>query len=437
MAKNDVRTIAYAASEKTLQSSVVVYGEEEYTIATNYVSWSGDKLYTMEEISKTFGLRASAQAIGEDALRIQAGKSTVSVFDFGLLYTVFSSIIMASVELGAEVPTEDLPTNNELYRSVWFGNDGIIYSVQKGLIVSIRNSDMYSCCMHQKANIRAFTSNQEFQLSLDGTTFCLTSGNSIVCRFRPPVCITQTYRTVFDGEQIADDPSTPWDETSMLGSLIADTDERTDVFSAVEKYAQKTSMAQAVYRDDLICEPTKRFADVNSFLGSWAYSDKKEIIMPVSNRNNLLVCTGSQSVVSRNKPELKCYVDPDYSKFYDITEEFTHIMRFALCVKNLPLTAAELDTSMFLRIKEAFLSLELQRVKLTSSFGRIVIPEDVMIRELSSSIGDALYCIVPVGVIGEQIILMNSFGQPITQVMTEWDVEGFFYDVTDVVNAHV
>lgn len=438
MAKNNIRNIIKNCASHRLDGSVKLFGTTEFTLSTNLVCWDGDKMYTMDEISPSFGISQTVTNLisSEEETRFQCGKSNVALFDFGLLCTAFSCIHMAATELGTSVPVEENHASNS-YHIAWFGNDGIIYSLVHNVIIIIHNKDTYKLCTDKVVSVKGFTHNDIYKLELENLSIIMSSSNgSIICKFKVPVYVTQVYRNIFENTLIVDDPNTPWDETSQLGSIIADTNNSVSIKEALDIYKERSSLAQVVIRNDLILHPTRRYNNLSKFLGSWAYSDDKEIIMPINEHEGLLVYTTSKSLTRRNSNIiLNSKVNPNYEKFFDITEEFNHILRFAYCQSVMPLTAAELDTNAYMQIKDAFMNLTLSRIKLNSSFGRIVIPESVMLNELSSSTGDALYCILPVGVIGDQLISLNSSGVIITEDIDEKFIDGYFYDVTDMITS--
>lgn len=430
MIENDIRGVALKASNAILGGSIRIKGKREYILTSNSL-WDGSVLITLAEAASTFGIRASERGASGEVL-MQCGPMNIDVFDFGLLYSAFSAIVMATSELGGEVSVSTVTSTDGEYEIAAFGNDLVIYSVSKGLIIQAGNRDIFTVCRKRSVVLQGFSVNEEFVLSLDGHKFVLsTHGGEFLCRFPVPEYVAESYRTVFEGEVLADDPTTPWDERSMLGGLIAVSDERQDVNRALENY-QVSSLSNAQSRTDLICEPVKKFATPEAIYGSWAYSDKREIVMPISNHNGLLTYTTSLSLMT-DEPEIKYYIQPDLSQFYDVSAEFEQINRFVRCVKNLPLTAAQLDGTMFQKIRTAFLGMQLERLKLAQAFGKVVIPESVMVRELGNTAGDALYCIVPLGMIGEQLVKLDSAGRLVTERPSDWEPSGAFYDVTPLI----
>ena len=108
-----------------------------------------------------------------------------------------------------------------------------------------------------------------------------------------------------------------------------------------------------------------------------------------------------------------------------------------------PLTAAEFDAEVFERVRNAFFDMELPRVQLASAFGRVVVPEPVLLSALSSASSDTIYCIVPVGTIGNNVICKDFDGiLTLMELLPEedsvpgswrpWGFDTYFYDITGV-----
>ena len=88
---------------------------------------------------------------------------------------------------------------------------------------------------------------------------------------------------------------------------------------------------------------------------------------------------------------------------------------------------------MFSKIKTAFFGMKLSRVQFVSAFGKIVIPESNLIEGLESAAGENLFCILPVGKIGTNVIAINYDDNLIALRNVLWNENEYFYDITEVI----
>ena len=273
------------------------------------------------------------------------------------------------------------------------------------------------------------------------TTFLsIETGNKeLVCSFAIPTSIMRSYPSLFSGIQanavIADDPHTPWDDRSPLGAVIARSFAVNTVEETLRKYEELPNLDTLVARWDLIHKPASRYADKNQFLGSICYTDKHEIALAVNFRNSLFIYRPWFAGESLEHKELKVDAQPNFSEFYDVSAECKTIMRYAMAITETPPSPAAFTAKVFEEVKEAFLSMELSRVPFATAIGKVVIPQSVLIRGLGTAAGENIYCIVPVGAIGDNVVVRNSDGQLAVMNKMPWTIDDYFFDVTEVLHA--
>ena len=436
MARNSVSNTVIEASQVPLIQSVKLHGVNTYTIGSNFISWDISNNYTLDSIALTFGTRkanSSAEVIGgvQDT-GFACGNGTIGAYDFGLLYTVFTAMVMAKVELGTSfvVSTENL--QREGFHAVWFGNDGIVYSPNNNVIIPLKNADIEAVCEGGMAKVNNFCSRDVYSLEREGNNFAImTSANELLAFVKIPECVKKTYSSFFqNGATVIDNPNTPWDEGSRLGQLIGETDNRSECMVVYERYRTSPAIDSIIAREDLIIKPSERYADTSNFFGSICYTDKGEIAVAVNFRKGLFVYYPWFSACE----EKDIKVDPSarFQDFFNVTVGCNHILRYSRTVVHRPITAAKFDNSVFNTIKDAFLDMKLSRVPLQSAFGRVVIPENLLLQELTGGSGESLYCILPVGVVGDKIICMSADSALSAVTPSGWDVDSAFYDITEV-----
>lgn len=441
MARNSISNTVIEASKVLLVNSVKLYGLNTYTLATNFISWNGGHNYNLADVALTFGTRRNDISVevvgGKREIGFNCGDTAISAYDFALLYSAFTAMIMAKVELGGSFPIVSENLQRAGMRVVWFGNDALIYSTQANLIITLKNADVEKVCAGNRVLITNFCTRDEYVLDREGASFCLTSVNGELLTFvRIPECVSKTYSIYFhslDGSNSVDDPNTSWDEGSMLGRLIDESDARSECLEALKEYKISSVIDSVVSRDDLVCVPTERYADTTNFFGSICYTDKEEIAVAVNFRRGLFVYY--PWFVSDATAEREIKVDPSakFPEFFNVTEGCNRILRYAGTVINRPLTAAQFDLQMFMRVKEAFLTLQLSRIPIKSAFGRIVIPENILVKELTSGTGESLYCLVPVGIVGSKLICVTAEDVLTSITPSGWDLSDAFYDITEVI----
>lgn len=417
-----------AAASVSLQSSIDLFGNDTFSVATNFLSW-GEHNFQLSTIAPTFGQEYHGNDQG--GFRFQCGDTGISAFDYGLLYTAFCAMRSASVELGSSFDTEEGTTDVSEIHVAWFGNELIIYSCERNVIIPVSDYEIKKICQSGRDSrgmeLADFASPKRYILEREGGNMVLSTDRSeYVCRFRIADMVRRSYPYDFavQRNRIVDDPSTPWDETSGLGALIAEGQTSSSIETLVAEYSRTPNVESVVTRDDLVVTPSCHYQSLEQFPGSICYTDQGKIALAVNIRDKMFVYR--QWFDGTNSLELQVQQNPDYTKFYDITEECKQIEAFAKTVVNVPLTVAEFDFQVFNRIKEEFFAKRLKRIPLKSAFGKMVIPEKVLLREISSDIGETVYFAVPVGIVGDNVICKNSDGLLEACSTHDWDT-GYVY----------
>lgn len=438
MSTQNIRKDTLAASNVFLLSSVTFQGVNKYTLGTDMLFWDESNSYSITQIAPTFG--QIIQGGPGTPVTFRCGNAGISVFDFGLLLSCFTAMSMAQLELGTGVPVELVPTSVPGVEALWFGNHGIVFSVRNNLLVPITSGFAQRACKNEKVEVASFIDSRHFILKRTETHFALdTTLGEGVCVFTVPTSIKRSFPALFAAAPV--DTSAQLgqslDEGSPLGAMIASASVAHTVQEVLAKYKEQTSIDSVVVRSDLICTPTQRYTSTEDFLGSLCYTDKHDITLAVNMRRNLFVYRpwfNGKEDGREDDDDIQVAPSPKLSEFYDAREECERIMRYAKTVTVRPLTAAKFDISVFESVKAAFFEMRLHRLPLASSLGKIVIPETTLLAGLESSAGENIYCIVPVGALGENIIVINTEGELSIMRNGAWGTEEFFYDITEVVS---
>jgi len=437
LATKGIGTEALAASNVYLLSPVSVKGVNNYTIGTNMLMWDESNSYSIEQIAPTFGqvLRGSDGSVASTMFK--CGNAGIPVFDFGLLLSCFTAMAMSKIELGASVPTECHETSGKGISAVWFGNNAVVYGVRAHVLVQLSSSNVQRACKFEYVSVASFVDTRKFVLSRQDNMLTLdTDKGEGICTFPIPVSVHRSFPTLFGGDAVVieDDPNTPWDEASPLGAVIASATVATNAAETVKRYRSQSPLGSVVVRSDLMFTPEKRYKDASEFIGSLCYTDKQEVALAVNLRSNLFVYQPWFNGGLEESERLKVVPSPKFSEFFNVDDECQKIMRFAKTVTVRALTPAQLDYKMFERIKDAFYDMKLPRLQFASALGKIVIPEVTLIPGLDSTAGENVYCIVPVGSIGANVIVINSEGELATMRGMPWGLDEYFYDITEVIN---
>lgn len=441
MARSSISNTVLEASQVSLANAIRISGVNTYTLGTNFLSWDSHN-YIMSDIALSFGTRRTDTPLevmgGSRESGFACGDSVISAFDFGLLYTVFTAMVMAKVEMGNSFPVTVGDTTASDIGVVWFGNDGVIYSVGRNLIIPFKNADVENACSHKKITVSNFCSGDVFQFDREGKQFAVTTQDgTILCMLPIPPCVISTYSQCFVNTLSSDETgrlAVGFDANSPLGQLIGVADSRTECMEALENYKKSTSLDSLVSRDDLVVVPEEHYKDLSNFYGSICYTDKQEIVVAVNYRRGLFVYTPWFPADAETAKDTGTDASANFQEFYNVTEGCKRIMRYASTVNRRPLTPAQFDLNMFMQVKEAFLDMKLSRIPIQASFGRIVVPESVLVEEVINDTGESMFCLVPIGVVGSKVICMSSEGAIISVNPSGWDLESAFYDITGVVS---
>lgn len=440
MAHNSISQIVLEASRVQLPQAFKVIGRNTYTISTDFISWDSVHNYTLVEIASTFGNKVQNSEMGVVGgvggvkdIGFKCGNESISAFDFGLLYSIFTAMVMAKVEFGGafKVFSEKLSRASDY--ALWLGNDCVVYSPDSNVIITLKNADVERVCNDNKVKVVNFCSREKFDFEINSNSMMLiNSKGELFAVLTIPESVKNTYNLNTHKEEIIDDPSTEWDENSGLGELISENDNKSECAKVLDEYRKTAIVDSIISRDDLVVEPEEKYADTSNFFGSVCYTDKNEIAIAVNFRRGLFVYRPLFSGDPEDSKELK--VDPNarFPEFFNITEGCARIKRYSETVVERPLTAAQFDVDMCNKIKEAFLNMELPRIPIKAAFGKIVIPEPVLIDELSRGNGESIYCFVPVGVVDDKVICINDADELVIQNPTIWGLSSAFYDVTGV-----
>lgn len=438
MSTQNIRKDALSASNVFLLSSVTFQGVNKYTLGTDMLVWDESNSYSITQIAPTFG--QIIQGGPGTPVTFRCGNAGISVFDFGLLLSCFTAMSMAHLELGTGVPVELVPTSVPGVEAMWFGNHGIIFGLRHNLLVPIASGQAQRACKNEKVDVASFIDSRRFVLKRTETHFALdTAAGEGVCVFSVPTSIKRSFPALFSTVPMEQPTGfgQSLDETSPLGAMIASASVAHSVQEVLAKYKEQTSIDSVVVRSDLICQPTQRYTSAESFLGSLCYTDKHDITLAVNMRSNLFVHRpwfAGKEDGRENDEDIQVTPSPKLSEFYDAREECERIMRYAKTVTVRPLTAAKFDFSVFEAVKAAFFEMRLRRLPLASSLGKIVIPETTLLAGLESTAGENIYCIVPVGALGENVIVINTEGELSVMRNGTWGTDEFFYDITEVVS---
>lgn len=441
MARNSVSNTVLEASRVLLANAMTVHGVNTYTVASNFLSWDATNSYTIESIAQNFGTRYTGDANGivggGGEQGFMCGGGVIGAFDFGLLYSVFTAMVMAKVELGPTFPvvTENIPGKGIWV--TWFGNDIIVYAPQLNLIIPIRNADVEKACAGNSIVVNNFCSRDTYKLEREGKNlYILTQSNELYLVIPMPECPIKTYAIYFQekGTAAPADMGVSWDEGSALGALIGNTNTRSECLDILNKYKLSPTVASVVCRDDLVIELTERYLDTTNFFGSICFTDKEEIAIAVNFRNGLFVYYPWFVTDASQKREVK--VDPaaKFPEFYNVTNGCNHILRYSGTVVHRPLTSAQMDFNVLEQVKEAFLNMQLARIPIQAAFGRVVIPEEVLIQELTGGCGESLFCMVPVGIVGPKLVCLSADSMLTSVTPSGWGLSSYFYDITEVAN---
>ena len=439
MARNSITNTVLEASRVLLSHTIKLHGVNTYIISSDFISWDATHSYKISDIAVNFGTRVTpsqSAVIGSRDTGFACGNGDISAFDFGLLYTAFTAMVMAKIELGTNFPVFSDNTSKQGIRAIWFGNDAIIYSTEYNLIIPVKNADIETACGGHRVQVNNFCSKDTYVLDRENKMFYFTRPTGeLFFTINIPECVVKTYFTHFKGSSSGDTGvvNVGWEEDSPLGALIDKTDTRSECMSILEKYKLSPPIASIVSRDDLVVDLTDKYVDTSNFFGSVCYTDKHEIVIAVNFHRGLFVYYPWFKSAAGQEDDIKVDPSAKFPEFYNVTEGCNRILRYVGTVVNRPFTSAQMDSNVFNLIKESFLNMKLARVPIQAAFGRIVIPEEILLNELIGGVGESLFCIVPVGIVGQNLVCITSENVVTAVTPSGWDLSSAFYDITEVI----
>lgn len=445
MARNISTTVIDAAGV-SLMNPVKIYGENVYTISSDFIGWGESNNYRLQDIALTFGTRVSdtnMEVVGSSRKTgFRCGDAVISVFDFALLYNVFNVMIMAKVEFGSSIHlhTEKLKRAQGNFIAQWFGSYCLLYSVERNVILNVRSQDVEAALTSGSCAVKNFCQSNTFNFTFDGADFALLNGcddsAGVIGVLSSHEFVRRAYARHFTAPDVAasvPDVIRDLEPDSALGQLVGEAEVRTECLDALKQYRSTSCLNSIAAREDLFVVPQDRYPDINQFFGSVCYTDKEQIAVAVNFRQGLFVYY--PWFVSDEDTEREVLVDTSakFDAFYNVTDGCNRIYRFAETVTVRPLTAAEFDLATYAKIRDAFLSLSLPRIPIQSAFGRVVIPESVLVRELTIDFGESIYCLLPVGVVGNKVVCLSANGTLTAMTPSDWGIDGAFFDITEVI----
>ena len=414
------------ASKVRLDGKFKLYGDDVYTIATNSISWGEGNYYAISDLVFSLGKSSNAGLV-------QCGESFISPYDFGLIYCVMCVMVWAS-KTSPIVTVCQADDSSSGYRAVWLDSQLVTYNKDRNNIICVSSGNVVKALRGDKIVEKCFTTGDEFTLlkqgdgleldSNDGSTIRHISASEHLRRTYPKYF--QTVRHSGNVSQISND--------SQIGVVLGAIGEKTDYEQLLLTYKNSGVTDSDDARRDLIFTPVTRYSGFDEFCGSRAYSDIGEIVLPVNWHNGLLVYipwfsdNGIEEtgvVEARVKAALK--------EFYNITDECNAISSYALTVPSPPNDCCCYPVETLLEIKDAFMSGRLNRVSLAGAIGKNVIAESVMISSLITNDNPyELYSFMPVGAIGDKIIIKTPLDRLVT-CPYGYTLDECYYDISEVI----
>lgn len=439
MARNSISNVVLEASQVPFVGAFNVHGGNEYTIDFNFLSWDRGHAYNIKDIAPTFGSRREAHSPGVvgsamNDVTFACGDAEISAFDFGLLYTVFNGMITAWTEYGSVIWAEESQTwhyEDKHYTCLWLVTTCIIYSADSYLIVPIKSSDVEKALSGQRCSVKNFCDGKELTLDSEGNKLVLTNSNGeilLMCNISEEAQKRYVKEESSSG-RTAEASLIPG---SPLATLIASSDTRDECKEVLLKYQSAPTLESVVARADLIVVPEQHYSDTTNFFGSICYTDKEDIVVAVNFRRGLFVCYPWFPFNSNVPDEIQLDENANFQEFYNVTDGCNRITRYAKAVSTRPLSAAQFDFQVVEHIREKFLHMELPRIPLQSAFGKVVIPESILVSEVLEGNGESAYCFVPVGVVGTKVICVEEDNKFTALSPKGWDLSSALYDITEV-----
>ncbi len=432
MATNSISSKVITAASVSLSKPIQVFGVNTYTITTDFISWGEGNSYSLSDIAGDFGVRTTG--VGDKVFT--CGDDKISVYDFGLLFTVFTAMNSAQTELGSGFNITESVTSKEGIRALWIGNDVIIYSQVNNLILPLDNADVKRLCSGERLECANFCTKDRYTVDRERVELFVVDAakHELVCRTRISDAVQKCYAKCFEQPDSEKDSLASWDTESRLGRLIASVNTKLPVKKLMDSY-KKSGMIETVNnRREIFSDlgdPLGMGCAIAKMFGNVFYTDKAEVIIAVNMRAGMLVYTpyfagdATEGLLLDPRPAIDSY--------YNVTDQCDQIARFANTVIYRPLTAAQFDAKVFGTVANSWADKKLQRLSFASALGRVVIPESILEDTLDVGFGADLFCFVPVGQIGEAVICKTATGNLDVMYQTGWSTSDAFYDITEVI----
>lgn len=418
-----------------LSRPIIVQGMNTYNISSDFISWNDVHHHTLSGIAHDFGLRTSG--VGDKVFT--CGDDKITVYDFGLLFTVFTAMVAAQAELGDDFTVEEVATSNSTVRALWVGNDLIIYSVVNNIILPVDNSMIKSACEGERLECENFCTQDKFIVDRERVELFILDAakRELFCRLRIGTGVQKSYSKCFESEDDKEGNKVTWDSSTKLGRLIAASGKGKRTKEVLGEYKKAGLRDSVSRRTDLFLTPdiplnATTHEEVLPLLGRMCYTDKDEAVIAVNYRAGMLIY--SPCFPGDGLQAMCTYDKPDMTKFFDINSGCEKIMRFAATVINRPLTPAQLDVRVFNHIVNSFLEKKLPRVSFHDALGKVVIPESVLEETFNDGFGADLFCMVPVGIVGNVVVCKTSEGNLEAVYPVGWTTTEAFYDITEVIS---
>lgn len=419
------------AADIGIADKIVLVGDNTYYISSGNISWSQGTSYSyrIKEISNKFGQIVEQCAF--NLMRVSCGDDAISAFDFGLLYLTFCAMVWEGTTYPGLVEIESI--NTPRYNVVWLNGHAILYDNHAQSIIDISSPQIVDVLKGSKISLLGFTDKIKYQLSYHTDKFILDCDDgSFIQSIDTPRFIRETY-----GEYLTYRYShSMLNDNSPLADTIASnnvTHSYEDIFARA-KYKVDLDVTWEEH-SELMFTPTQGYKSLSSFLGSRAYTDNGELIIPVNWRNSLLLYTPWFSEYDvRDTDSLLYNESPNLNQYRDVSIECTKIAAFAGNLKvNLPENAICLDVSQLAKIQEKYLNEELPIVSFKYAIGRIVVPLTAMHESFKTNNPYEIFIILPVGSITDKIIHKAVTGKVLVCNMP-CTIDDVYVDVTEVIN---
>lgn len=458
MANNAISSAVNDAARASLVTPLKIYGSDVYTLSSNYLTWGDTHGIALTALAPTFGDQVISEENPNETVFI-LGDSTISTYDFGLLYSMFLTLSLAYAEQGVSVSVHETNTTKAGIHAIWLGSACMVYSsnLAEPLILMFSIQDTQELMKSKPIEVDNIYTGDTYIIEREMQELFITNkkNKAILCKFILSNYVISTYKKFLEEKPLSIKESVPVVQpkvapNSILGMFIAKSSKYPDLKTVMKKYQEQGIMDDlSNIRDDLFIEldtpwdvdsiqtPTDspnevlNRPDISKYYGTIAYSDKSELVIIVNNHTGMLVY--NPCFYNSDYSGILTENNPDFSQFYDVTQGCERIMRYCNTVLNLPVSSAKFDPSVFNLVKNAYMELKLPRISFQSSLGKVVIPENILETAVKSNSIAGIFCMVPLGMIGDIIIVKSSMGNCQEITPDTWSINEAFYDITEAV----